>query len=134
MTDDTDWLARRKRYRRLLYGVLGVGIVGFFLADRGGRPIVAVGIYWAGVLGFFAVRRFSSVALFDERDRTLERRASHDALRLAGAALIIAAPAAFALSETGRYEPPPPVDGVLLGYAALSIVFGAAYLLRRARS
>jgi len=135
-TDDTGWLARRRWYRRLLYGVLVAGIAGFVLAGRVGRPLLAVAIYWTAFLGFLGVRRFSPMVLFDERDVALERRASYDALRLAGVALIVGAPAAFVLAEAGFdgvSEAPPRIEGVLLGYAGLFVAFGVAYLARRYR-
>jgi uncharacterized membrane protein len=129
--NDGDWLDRRRRYRRLCYFVLGAGIAGFVIAERFGAPLLGVGVYWAGVVAFFGVRRGSPVALFDERDRALERRASHDALRVAGVALVVLAPGTAALEAAGYYDAPAVVEGALLGYAALFLIFGIAYLARR---
>jgi hypothetical protein len=95
-------------------------------ADAGGS-----GVYWLGIVGFFAVRRAAPMTLFDERDLALERRASYDALRVAGAALVACAPAAGGLEGTGRLTVPPVVDGAIVGVAATFGVFGLAYLARR---
>lgn len=89
------------------------------------------GVYWLGIVGFFAVRRTAPMTLFDERDLALERRASYDALRVAGVALVACAPAAGGLEGTGRLTVPPVVDGAIVGVAATFGVFGLAYLARR---
>lgn len=128
---DDDWLVRRTRYRRLSMGSLLAGIAGFVIADAAGAVPAAIGVYWLGIVGFFAVRRAAPMALFDERDLTIERRASHDALRVAGAALVVGAPAAGVLERTGRLTVPPVVDGAVVGVAATFGVFGLAGLARR---
>lgn len=130
---DREWLVRRRQTRRLTFGILLVGVVGFLLADAVGRPVLGVGIYWAGVLGFFAVRRWSDVSLADERDCELERRASYDALRIAAVALVVGAPATVVLREAGYLEFSPTLQGAIVGYIALFLVFGIAYVVRRYR-
>ena len=131
--ESNDWLARRTRYRRVAFGSLVVGIVGFVLADVVNAPVVGVGVYWVGFVGFFAVRRWAPMTLFDERDCALERQASYDTLRLAAVGLVLLAPTAATLEEIGYYNTPPLVEGVLWGYAGLFAVFGVAYLARRYR-
>lgn len=125
------WLARRRRYRRLSFGVLAACVLGFVLANRFGIPVIGVGVYWLGFVGFFAVQRWAPMALFDERDCALERRASYDTLRLAGLALVLLAPAAATLEAVGYYEIPTFVEGAIWGYAGLYLVFAIAYLGRR---
>lgn len=126
-----EWLATRTRYRRLSMGSLLGGIVGLLTIDAVGPPLAAVAVYWLGVVGFFTIRRLAPMTLFDERDCALERRASYDALRVVGAALIVGAPAAAVLEQMGRLTVPPVVDGALIGIAATFGVFGLAYLARR---
>jgi uncharacterized membrane protein len=130
---DAGWLARRRRYRRGAFGILAAGVVGFAIGVSIDRPVVGVGLYWAGFVGFFALKRWSPIELFDERDCALERRASYDAVRLAGVAMVVFAPGASVLEETGSYEIPRAVEGAFLGYVALFAVFGIAYLARRYR-
>lgn len=125
------WLDERRRYRRLSFGMLAAGLVGFVVANWIGFPITGVGVYWFGFVGFFVVRRWAPMELFDERDCAHERQASYDTLRLAGLALVALAPAAATLDEVGYYEIPPAVQGAIWSYAGLFIVFGTAYLGRR---
>jgi uncharacterized membrane protein len=132
-SDGGDWLASRRRHRRLAFGVLVAGVLGFVLADALAYPILGVGVYWLGFAGFFAVRRWAPTALFDERDCALERRASYDTLRIAAVALVVLAPAAATLEDVGYFELPAPVEGAIWGYAVLFLVFGVAYLGRRYR-
>jgi uncharacterized membrane protein len=112
-------------------GSLLGGIAGLLLVDVLGPPLAAVGVYWLGVVGFFTIRRTAPMALFDERDHALERRASYDALRVVGAALVIFAPVSSILEENGRLTVPPVAEGMLLGVALTFGVFGLAYVARR---
>lgn len=132
-SSEQDWLTRRTRYRRVAFGLLVAGITGFALADVANYPVIGVAIYWLGFVGFFAVRRWAPMELFDERDCSLERQASYDTLRLAAVALVLLAPTAATLEEIGYYAIPPIVEGAIWSYAGLFAVFGVAYLARRYR-
>ena len=52
----TDWLSKRRLYRRLmsvlLLGGVGIGLVLRLLLER---PLLGEAVYWVGVLGFLAV-------------------------------------------------------------------------------
>jgi hypothetical protein len=109
------------------------GAAGFITAESAGFPIVGVGVYWIGFVGFLAVWQGTSVTLFDERDRALERRAALIALNIFGAVMILLWPTVLVLSETGVYTPPPAFDGVLLTVAIQAALFTAAYLWLRYR-
>jgi len=126
-----DWLATRTRYRRLSIGSLLLGIVGLLAVDAVGLPLVAVGVYWLGIAGFFLIRRAAPMTLFDERARAIERRASYDTLRVAGAVLVVGVPTVAVLEQMDQLTAPPVVDGVIVGVAATFGVFGLAYLARR---
>lgn len=128
-----DWLATRTRYRRLSLGSLVGGAAGFLFISTVGPPLAAVGVFWLGCVGFFAVRRVAPMTLFDERDRALEHRASYDTLRVVGAVLVVVTPVSLVLEENGWLTVPPVADGVLLGIAATFGVFGVAYVVRRYR-
>lgn len=130
---ESDWLSRRRRYRRMAFGVLAAGAIGYVIAVAINYPIIGVGIYWLGFVGFFAVKWWVPITLFDERDCALERQASYDALRLVGVALIVLGPTAGTLAEIGYYELPPVAVGALFGGVALYAVFGISYLVRRYR-
>jgi uncharacterized membrane protein len=126
-------LAKRRRYRRLMYGAMIAGVLGLIAAESVGYPLVGVGLYWLGVIVFFAILRGTTVTLFDEREREIERRASHITLLLFGIAMIAIAPALSALSELGSYTAPPAVEGALFTIAGEAIVFGVVYLWLRYR-
>lgn len=126
-------IAKRRRYRRRLYGVMIAGVLGLIAAESAGYPFVGVGLYWLGVIVFFAILRGTTVTLFDEREREIERRASHITLLLFGIAMIAIAPALSALSELGSYTAPLAVEGVLFTIAGEAIVFGVVYLWLRYR-
>lgn len=126
-------LARVRKYRRLMIGSALGGTAGFVAAESAGFPILGVGVYWIGFVGFLAVWQGTSVTLFDERDRALERRAALIALNIFGAGTILLWPTVLVLSETGVYAPPPAFDGVLLTVAIQAGLFTVAYLWLRYR-
>lgn len=122
-----------RRYRRLLFGSVVAGVLGFVFAENAGYPLVGVGLYWAGVLGAVAVWQGTDLCLFDERERAIERRASAVTLLLVAVVLIVGGPTLSVLSETGLYAVPPELDGALLGYVVLFVVFGLVYTALRYR-
>lgn len=130
----TDRLSKRRLYRRLMYGfVLGGVALGLVLRELLGYPLVGEGIYWVGILGFLAVWRGTSLTLFDERDRALERRASQLTLTLFAGVLIVGASLARVVPLLSTYTVPAAAWPALSAYAALFGVFGAVYLWLRYR-
>lgn len=109
------------------------GAVGFVVAESVGFPLVGIGLYWIGVVGFLAIRQGTSVSLFDERDRALERRAISIAVNVFAVAVILLWPTVVVLSEADVYTPPPAFDGVLLAVAIQAVLFTVAYLWLRYR-
>lgn len=126
-------LARRRRYRRLMFGAVIAGTLGFVVAESVGYPLVGVGLYWAGFLAFLGVWRGTSVPLFDERDRSLERRAVAITFTLTALVAVAVWPTLRVLGETNVYMAPPAFDGALLTVSAQAVVFGAVYLWLRYR-
>lgn len=124
----TDWLSKRRLYRRLmsvlLLGGVGIGLVLRLLLER---PLLGEAIYWVGVLGFLAVWFGSPVTLFDERDKALEQRASVLTLGVFAVVFPVSASAARVLSYTDTIEVPAEIWTVLWGYVALYGVFAGIY-------
>jgi len=116
-----------------MYVALAVGIVGYIAGLRAELPAAALGVYWAGFLGFIAVWKGSSVTLYDERHERMEARTAMTTVGVMATVLIAVAPATPALAAAG-YELPPLVMGALYGYAAMFGVYGLAYTAIRARS
>ncbi|WP_276300448.1 DUF2178 domain-containing protein [Halorussus lipolyticus] len=127
-------LDQRRKYRRLMYGfVLGGVAVALLLREVLGYPLLSEAVYWIGILGFLAVWQGTSLTLFDERDRSLERRASHLTLQLFAVVLVLAASAARVIPRVTAYEVPSAVWPALYGFVALYVTFGAVYLALRYR-
>ena len=129
----TDRLAKVRRYRRLFYGCILLGSAGLIVASHFEYHLFGVGVYWAGVLAAIAILRGTSVDLYDERDVSLERRASLLTLCVIGAVAVLGVPASVALSELGYFAMPPELLGAIYGYVALSAVFAIVYLWIRYR-
>jgi uncharacterized membrane protein len=117
-----------------MVGFVVVGsVLGFSLREFLGYPLVGEAVYWLGILGFLAVWQGTSISLFDERDRALERRASQFTLTLFAGVLVVGASAARLLSYTDAYAVPTAVWGALWGYVALFVTFAVVYLGLRYR-
>lgn len=108
-------------------GSVLAGTVGFIAAESVGFPVVGVVLYWAGFAGFLSVWQGTSVTLFDERDRALERRAIAIAVTGFTLAMILLWPTVVVLSELNVYTPPPAFDGALLAIAVQSGLFAVVY-------
>ncbi|MFB6269501.1 MAG: DUF2178 domain-containing protein [Halobacterium sp.] len=130
-TSGSSRLAKIRRYRRLMYGSVLGGALGFVVAAELGYHLLGLAAYWVGLLGFVAVYRGTDVELYDERDRSIERRASHLALLVVGAAFVVSMSAFSALEATSGFETPVLYEGALLGFAATMGVFAVTcYWLR----
>lgn len=129
-TTDPGPLARRRRDRRRFGVLIAAAVFAFITLDLVGRPIVAVAAYWTLVVGAVVVL-YTSDAIMDERDRALERAASHRTIMVVGAGLIVLGPGIDALAEAGVYDAPALVDGVLFGWVAVFVVWGLAYGVTR---
>jgi uncharacterized membrane protein len=121
------------RYRIAMYGFLAVGFIGYIVGLELEAPLVALGIYWVGFLGFLGVWKGSSVTLYDERHEALEAAAMKRTFGVIGAVLILAGPALPALLDAG-YEVPTLALGALYGYAAMFGVYMVASIVVRIRS
>ena len=116
-----------------MYGSILGGVAGGLLLRNFDYPLLGEAIYWVGIVGFLAIWRASSLTLFDERDRALERRASQLTLTLIAVVLVVGASFARVLSVTTAYTVPPEIRGALYAYVAVFFMFGAAYLWLRFR-
>ena len=108
----------------LLLGGVGIGLVLRLLLER---PLLGEAVYWVGVLGFLAVWFGSPVTLFDERDKSLEQRASVLTLGVFAVVFPVSASAARVLSYTDTIKVPAEIWTVLWGYVALYGVFAGIY-------
>jgi len=126
-------LERRKRYTRLVYGAMAVGIVGYLLLlgawnVYGGDllAVTGVAVYWLGLAVGMGIYHRSPVSIEDERDERIASEAAGLTLTVAAAVLILGGPGMVTLSQTGVYEAPPEFAGAMWAYAALFGVFAIA--------
>ncbi|MFC7082471.1 DUF2178 domain-containing protein [Halorussus caseinilyticus] len=110
----------------------GVGL-GLLLREVLGYPLASEAVYWVGVAGFLAVWQGTSLSLFDERDRALERRASQLTLTLLAPVLAVAASVARVLPRVSDYTVPAAVWPALYGFVGVYALFGVVYLALRYR-
>lgn len=126
-------LRRRKRHKRLVYGAMAVGIVGYGVlltawTVYGGDllAIAGVAVYWLGLLVGLGIYHRSSVSIEDERDERIAAEAAGLTLTVAGAVLILGGPGMVTLDQTGVYEAPPEFAGAMWALAGLFGVFAVA--------
>ena len=130
----TKRLSRRKRYKRLMYGVLIAGILALWTGIYLDQFLAGVLLYWAAFFGMLAVWRFSPVTLYDERDTAIERKASDYTLGVFAFVFVLGAPGGIALEEGGLIELPAAFDGAMWTLFAIYAVFGVVYTVLRRRS
>lgn len=127
-----------KRYRRAVYGLIAIGMLGLstgFLLDRSlpGLVVYAITVLPAVALTLYA--QFASpVTLQDERGRELERRASNITFQLFGYLGLFAFVALLLLDATGRYGLTTRTTTLLYAYAVICLTWGGLYLVLRFRS
>jgi len=126
-------LAKIRRYRRLMYACIAVGVVGFIAAVELDYPLVGLVVYWAGILAFFAVWKGTSVTLYDERDIDLERRASLLTLQIAGVVGVLAMTVLVVAGQVPSLAVPERVVGGFLAISGLFLVYGVVYTVVRHR-
>jgi len=129
----TEWLSKRQRYRKLLFGSILAGVALSLLLRGLDYPVIGEAVYWLGIVAFVGIWRGADIQLVDERDAELERRASLTALQSIGAVLVVGASTARLLPRLTDYTVPTMVAGALYGYIGLFVVFGVAYFWHRTR-
>ena len=133
-------VTKRERYSKWIYGAVGAGCAGFFVATAAWMltdepPVLYAGlaVYWLGCLGMGVGYWRSPVSLADEFERHLEREANRVTTLFVVVVTIVGVPADIVLSSTGVYTAPAVVRGAVWGYLLLVFVFVAAhwYVKRR---
>lgn len=130
---DSSVLTKRTQYKRLMYGSLLVGILGFSLGVFFDQYIAGVIVYWAGFFGMLGIWVWSPVSLFDERDMSLSRQASDYTLSLFAIILVLGAPAGRVLEQAGYASLPGLFHGAVWTLVAVYAVFGVLYIGLRLR-
>lgn len=126
-------LAKRRRYRRLMYASILVGVVGFVVADEFGYQLVGLAVYWIGILAFVGIWKGTAIELFDERDVDLERRTSLLTLQIAAVVGVLWMSTMVVLNTVTTMDIPDRVLGGFLTLSGLFVLYGAVYLALRYR-
>lgn len=127
-TSTANRLEKQERYRKLMFGTIGLGIAASIVLRALEYPLVGEAIYWLGIIGFLGIWFGTSVSLFDERDARLEQRASQFTLYVAAVVLIVGASGSRVYATVTDQAVPPALEGAIYGYIALFAVFGVAFL------
>lgn len=127
-----------KRYRRVIYGLMAVGIaslLGGLSLDLSlvGLIIYAVTALCAVGLILF-VQFWSPVELQDEREREIGRRASNITFQLFGYLGLFSFIALFLLDATGRYAMTTRAETLLYAYAVVCLTWGGICTLLKFRT
>lgn len=124
----------RRRYKRLMFGCLAVGIVGLLIGSFLDLHLTGVLIYWAGFFGMLGVWQFSPVTLYDERDTAIERKASDYTLGVFAIAGVLAIPGLVALEAEGILTLPAAFGGIALTFVVVFVLYGVIYTVLRQRA
>lgn len=127
-------LQRRKRYKRLFYGTLAVGIVGYLALlgvwNRVGGDALAVGavgVYWGAFVLALGILRFGPDEIEDEREAEINAKASGQTIGIAALVLILGGPGLATLEQTGAYTAPSWLFGMMWGYASLFGIYAVSH-------
>ena len=120
-----------------MFGAITVGVIAIVVGAQIDQYLAGLVVYaLAAVTGFgiFAyVRTHDSLAMGDEREAQLERRASHITVQLVAYLGLFVFITLFLLDATGRPSIGPTVETLLQGFTGLFLTWGAVYLWLRYR-
>jgi uncharacterized membrane protein len=133
MNETSNVLETRQKYRSWMNSTMGAGIFGggailvaAALLERDVLVFLGVAVYWAGMVGYLAIKRRSPVRTRDEREARISQEASELTLNVLAAVLIFSAPAITVLETTGAYEAPRFVWGMVTMLVLVAMVVGVA--------
>lgn len=133
----TTALERGKRYRRLVLGLVAVGVLALLGATVIDQAPVGVAVYVlavAGALGATVYGQLSDgVTLGDERSQRLERQASDLTFKLFGYLGLFAFVGVMILDTIGSYTVSSTVGTLWTAYGAIAITWGVIYTVLRYR-
>jgi len=114
-----------------MYAAVLGGVLSFIGAVELGYQLVGLAVYWIGILTFVGIWKGTSVQLFDERDVSLERRASLLTFKIAGVVGVLWMSALVVVNTTTNVEVPDRVSGGFLTLSGLFVLYGVVYLVLR---
>lgn len=129
---------RRFRWKLVIYGSFGVGIVTMVVASALGHDLVGAVAYFVGVavgsLACVYACFLGDVTIGDERHDAIERRASHYTVMGLAYVGIAVFPTLIVLEAAGEFQLGPPLEFALYGLSGLFLLWGGVYTVLRWRS
>jgi len=118
----------RETYRRLVYGLVGLGIVGLAVGLVLDQPLAGTSAYlvgvWVGAAIAFGAPKWSDATLQDERDYERHDRASGLAMGVVMVLGIGLIPPLYLLDAGGHVVITETVGGLIAGASALYLLYG----------
>lgn len=126
-------LAKMRKYRRLMFGVLLGGVTISLVLRFLEFPLVGEAVYLVGFAAFLAIWQGTSITLFDERETELERRAATVTLTVTAFVLIFSASGARVFHAITGSSVPPWLHYAIYGFIAQFVLFAIVYTWYRYR-
>jgi hypothetical protein len=127
----------RQTYRQLVYGFVGIGILGLLAGMVLEQYLVGTVVYlvggWIGGAIAFLAPRYSDATLQDERDYDLHNRASGLTMLVAMGIGMGVVPALYVLDAGGYIDPSGAPTGAVLTASALFLLYGVCYGVAKRR-
>ena len=121
----------RQRYRRIVYGAMGIGILGLLAGFAVGQHFVGTVVYllgaWVGGGIAFLAPTLSDTMLQDERDYALHNRASGLAMGVTMVVGLGVVPAIYVLDAGGYLDITGAMGGGIYVASALFLLYGVCY-------
>ena len=125
----------RRTYRQLVYGVIGVGILGLLGGLAVGQELAGTVVYllgaWIGGGIAFLAPKLTDRPLQDERDFELHNRASGLTLKITTVLGIGSVPALYVLEAGGHLTITDTLWGAIWAISALYLLYGACFGLTK---
>jgi uncharacterized membrane protein len=126
-----------RRYRRVVFAVVALGVASLFVGAQVGQYFAGLVVYAVAAVAAFALYAYVTVrddlAVQDEWEATLERRASHLTMQLFGYGGVFAIVALYVLDAAGRPSVGPTVQTLSSAFAVVWLAWAAVYLWLRYR-
>ncbi|WP_162224571.1 DUF2178 domain-containing protein [Halorussus amylolyticus] len=134
----TQPIQKGRRYRKLIFGLIGVGIVSLLVGMTVEQSLAGLVVYAVTVGGGVALTLYfehlSSIPMQDERERELGERASSITFQLFGYLGLFGFVALLLLDATGQRALGSTAETLLYAYAVITLSWGGIYTVLRYRS
>ncbi|GGN21398.1 DUF2178 domain-containing protein [Halarchaeum nitratireducens] len=123
----------RRTYRRLVYGIIAVGVIGLLAGIVLDERLLGTVVYlcgaWLGAGIAFLAPWWSDTTLQDERDYDLHNRASGLTMGIATILGISIIPALYVLDAGGYVEISGAIGGAIAVLSALFLLYGVCFAI-----